>query len=113
MIAFEVKLNGERVCIGGAEDLSVLTAHVTAAGQLGDKSVSSRPNETTDLFYSVGGLAVRPDPHQDVQLRWKSHGLAKVGDVIEVTILDTDHVDPPKVESPRDLTKQDNSESRE
>lgn len=94
MIAFEVKLNGKRVCIAGADDLGVLSAHVTAAGKLGKKTVPARPDDTNgEIHYSVGGLTSRTDPDKDVHVRWKSVAPLKVGDVIEVTILETEKVD--------------------
>ena len=94
MIALEVKLNGRRVCIAGADDLAVLTAHVTACGKLGKKTVPARPDDTTgEIHYSVGGLTARPDPDKDVHMRWNSVAPLKVGDVIEVRILQTEIVD--------------------
>jgi hypothetical protein len=96
MIALEVSLNGKRVCIAGADDLSVLSTHVTACGKLGKKTIPTRPDETTgDLYYTVGGLTSRRDPNQDVHLRWKEIAPLKVGDVIQVKILETDKVDRP------------------
>lgn len=38
----------------------------------GNKSVPARPDETTDRFYSVGGLTSGRDPNKDVHLRWKA-----------------------------------------
>jgi hypothetical protein len=94
MIALEVKLNGKRVCIAGADDLAVLTAHVTACGKLGKKTVPARPDDTTgEIHYSVGGLTARPDPERDVHVRWRSVAPLKVGDIIEVRILETEKVD--------------------
>lgn len=94
MIAFEVKLNGKRVCIAGADDLGVLTTDVTAVGKLGQKTVPARPDDTTgEIHYSIGGLTSRPDPDKDVHVRWKSVAPLKVGDVIEVRILETEKVD--------------------
>ena len=94
MIALEVKRNGKRVCIAGADDLAVLSAHVTAVGKLGKKTIPARPDETTgEIHYSVGGLTSRPDPDKDVHLNWKSIAPLKVGDVIEVRILETEKVD--------------------
>src|SRR5688500_6127350 len=34
MIAFEVKVNGRRVCIAGADDLAVLNTIISASGKL-------------------------------------------------------------------------------
>lgn len=94
MIALEVRRNGKRVCIAGAEDLAVLCTNITAVGKLGKKTVPARPDQTTgDVHYSVTGLTSRPDADKDVHLRWKSVAPLKIGDVIEVRILETGRVD--------------------
>ncbi len=64
MLAFEVKLNGERICVAGMKDLAILNAGVTAAGPLGEKTVKVRPDEDREIFYSVSGLTddVIPTP---------------------------------------------------
>jgi hypothetical protein len=94
MIALEVRKNGKRVCIAGAEDLAVLSAHISASGKLGKKTVPARPDQTTgEIQYSVGGLTARPDPNKDVHVNWKSVAPLRVGDVIEVRILETDKCD--------------------
>lgn len=97
MIALEVRLNGKRICIAGAEDLAVLHTNVTAAGTLGAKTVPARPDDTeNDLFYSVSGLTRRSDPKKDVHLNWKSIAPLKIGDVIQVKVLEAKKADPPK-----------------
>jgi len=94
MIALEVRKNGKRVCIAGAEDLGVLSAHVTACGVLGKKTAPARPDETaSEIHYSVGGLTSRANPNKDVHMRWKSIAPLKVGDVIDIRILETEKVD--------------------
>jgi hypothetical protein len=93
MIALEVTLNGKRICTAGADDLAVLNAHVMACGKLGKKTIPARPDETADLYYSVGGLTARSDPKKDVHVRWKSIAPLQVGDVIQVGILETEKVD--------------------
>lgn len=94
MVAFEVTLNGKRICIAGADDLSVLSTSVSAGGKLGKKTVPPRTGEETfDIYYSVGGLTSRPDPATDVHVNWKSVAPLKVGDVIQVRILETGKVD--------------------
>jgi hypothetical protein len=94
MIALEIKLNGKRVCIAGGEDLAVLSTNVSAVGKLGKKTVPARRDEMTgEIHYSVIGLTSRPDPDKDVHLRWKSVAPLKIGDVIEVRILETEKVD--------------------
>ena len=100
MIALEVLLNGKRICIAGAEDLSVLMAQVTAVGKLGKKTVRKRMVEDAetdfDLMYTVSGLTGRKDREKDVHLDWKPAELMQIGDVLQVKIIETDRVDRPK-----------------
>jgi hypothetical protein len=94
MIALEVTLNGKRICVAGAEDLSVLSTIISACGKLGKKTVHPRAgDETFDVHYSVCGLTSRPDPSKDVHVKWKSIAPLKVGDVIQVRILETRKAD--------------------
>jgi hypothetical protein len=97
MIAFEIRLNGKRVCTAGTEDLAVLSTHITAVGKLGKKTVPARSDDTKgEVFYSVGGLTARPNPKKNVHVRWKSVAPLKAGDVIQVKILETAKADPPR-----------------
>ena len=98
MIAFEVKLNGKRVCLAGAEDLAVLDASVSACGRLGAKTMPVRPDERIggQVYYIVGGLTRRADPKKDVHLRWKSVEPLRIGDVIQVKVLEVKKADPAK-----------------
>ena len=77
--------------------MAVLTAHVTASGKLGAKTVRARPDDTGgEVFYSVGGLTGRPDSTKDVHVNWTSIVPLKVGDVIQVKVLDVKKADRPK-----------------
>jgi hypothetical protein len=97
MIAFEVRLNGKRICIAGADDLAVLNTIITASGKLGPKTIPARPDDTNgEIHYSVGGLTARRDPEKDVHVRWKSIAPLKVGDVIQVKVLDVKKADRAK-----------------
>jgi hypothetical protein len=98
MIAFEVKLNGKRICIAGAEDLCVLSANIAATGMLGVKTLPADRGDDSapDLFYSVGGLTRRPDPKKDVHVRWKSVAPVRVGDLLEVKVVEVSKADRPK-----------------
>ncbi len=97
MIAFEVRLNGKRICIAGADDLAVLNTIITASGKLGPKTVPARADDTHgEVHYSVGGLTARPDPETDVHVRWKSIAPLKLGDVIQVKVLDVKKADRAK-----------------
>jgi hypothetical protein len=72
----------------------VLSTNIAAVGKLGKKTVPARPDDTTgEIHYSVGGLTARADPKKDVHIRWKSVAPLRVGDVIEVRILETEKVD--------------------
>src|SRR5690606_16046675 len=94
MITLEVSLNGKRVCTAGTEDLGVLSAHVTAVGILGQKTKPLRSDETgAEIHYSVGGLTSRHDPQKDVHLRWKSVAPLRVGDVLQVRIIEREKAD--------------------
>jgi hypothetical protein len=97
MIAFEVSLNGKRVCIAGADDLAVLSTIISACGKLGKNTIRARPDETSgDVHYSVGGLTSRRDPKKDVHVRWTSVEPLKIGDVIQVRVVETEKVDRAK-----------------
>lgn len=96
MIAFEVSLNGNRVCVAGAEDLAVLTAGVTAVGKLGEKTVRPGSAETADIFCNVGGMTGRPDSGKDVFVNWLSTSPLQMGDVIQIKVVETDKADRAK-----------------
>ena len=97
MIAFEVSLNGNRVCIAGAEDLAVLSTIISACGKLGKKTVPSRPDQISgDVHYSVGGLTSRGNPKKDVHVQWKSVVPLEIGDVLQVRVVETDKSDRAK-----------------
>src|ERR1700761_39142 len=94
MKAFEVCLNGKQVCVAGADDLSVLTTIITAVGKLGNKTVRLRSDDDScDVFFSVSGLTGRSDPKKDVHVRWKSTVPLRVGDVIQVRVLEAKQAD--------------------
>ena len=97
MIAYEVSHNGKVVCIAGAEDLAILTTHITAVGKLGNKTIPFHPEEKTGrVSLSVTGLTKRKDSKKDVHLRWVGHSELKVGDIIQVRVLKTKVADKPK-----------------
>jgi hypothetical protein len=62
---------------------------------------SARPSRRNDdsareVFYSVGGLTSRPDPTKDVHLRWKFVAPLRIGDRLEIKILEVKKADRPK-----------------
>jgi hypothetical protein len=98
MIAFEVFHNKKRICIAGAQDLSVLSTHITAVGELGSKTIPRHPaRHTKDIFLAVTGLVPRKDPTKNVHQRWINFLKLKVGDLVEVKIRDAVRADKPKI----------------
>jgi hypothetical protein len=97
MIAFEVSLNGKRICTAGADDLGVLSTIISACGKLGKKTVEYRPDETYgEIHYSVGGLTSRSNSKKNIHLKWKSVAPLTIGDVVHVKVVETEKVDRAK-----------------
>jgi len=84
MIAFEVTLNGQRLCTASAGETGVLTAAVTWVMR-----AAPGVTEPCDLRLEVGGLA------NDAHLRWPTPHKLAVGDEVVVKILEAAHSDPP------------------
>jgi hypothetical protein len=106
MIALRVKLNAKLLCVAGAEDLSVLNTIVNAVGNLG-RGTKKRRDEPPTLFFSVGGLTCRlnaPDEH----LCWTDDESLKIGDKVEVEVVEADEADEPIIRNPAE-----NDEERE
>jgi hypothetical protein len=80
MRAFQISLNGKRICVAGVGAEGVLTTHIDYVGQKGD-----------DLRLAVNGLFAKTDEHAI----WINSGL-KVGDKVQVNVIETDLVDKPK-----------------
>ena len=86
MVALRVAVNGEHLCVAGAEDLAVLNAIVNAGGNLGSLTKKNDPNEMPHVNFTVGGLTGRADG-QDEHLRWAEGRPLRVGDQVEVEIM--------------------------
>jgi hypothetical protein len=81
MRAFEVSVNGEKLCLAGIGVDGVLTAIVNWAGRQGEGS----------FFLEVGGLISQTKEH----VHWISQKPLSVGDNIQVKIIETDATDNP------------------
>jgi hypothetical protein len=95
MIVFEIELNGESLGRAGTNDLSVLTAIITAVGKLGPNSQGAAEYETNyhaDL--SVGGLTARANAAEDEHLDWFKRRLAP-GDIVTIKIVESTSADSP------------------
>jgi hypothetical protein len=67
VITFEIELNGQSLVIVGAEDLSVLTAIVSAVGKLGRDSQGAREREKDNYIeLTVCGLTSRAEHSANV-----------------------------------------------
>lgn len=94
MIAFEVHLNGEKLCTAGLRDLSVLTAILNwRQRQADDPPVNAEELGSEDLRLYVGGLLKVAEGSREF-LRWLDLHL-KIGDEVTIKIADTNIVDIP------------------
>lgn len=82
MQAFEVHLNGARVCVAGLDGDCVLSVMVDEISQQGSH----------DLFLGISGMISAIEEH----VIWKGHMPLKVGDEIAVKIIHTGTVDTPE-----------------
>ena len=95
MIAFEIELNGELLGIAGANDLSVLTAIVSAVGKLGPNSTGAQQRaHHHDIELTVGGLTSRAEGIPDEHLDWITRALEE-GDVVTVRLVEAEAADAP------------------
>ena len=81
MIAFEVYMNGKKLCLAGVGNdgvLSAITDHVIGNGR-------------NRLHLHVGGLVLPQNEH----VRWRSTSLSP-GDEITIKIVEVDAVDRPR-----------------
>ena len=90
MIGLAVYLNGKKLTVAGAEDLSVLNAIVTAAGELGKSTARLGKRRSLNLHLHVGGLTHRRGGAEDEHLRWINLRPLRVNDRISVRIVRTD-----------------------
>ena len=103
MIALRVKLNGKKLCVAGAEDLSVLNAILNAIGNIGSKTKKRREGPP-DLHLSVGGLTGRKSGI-DYHLRWIEFTELSIGDKIEIEIIETSVADAPTAKHKADRSR--------
>jgi hypothetical protein len=92
MIAFEVTLNGKRVCTAGVEDFGVLSTILTWVRRSPEHSRDGNTIEE-ELTAEVSALDTR-DPKAGEHLKWLSETL-RLGDSISIRIVDVEKVDPP------------------
>jgi len=103
VLAFKIEVDGEHVALAGFHDWSVLGLHVPAGrgGLL--------PREHLDL--SVGGLSESDALGVAYHVRWRGRDLT-IGSRVTVSIVDTDHPDPPVKRYRSDKEVQESSFTR-
>jgi hypothetical protein len=91
MRAFEVRLNGRKLCVGGIGEDGVLDVSVASVvGNRGD-----------DLFLQFGGLISRTEQH----ISWIRQKSLRVGDTIQVRIVDANTTNKPVIKYRTDPKK--------
>ena len=85
MRAFEIYINGERLCLAGVSNAGIFTAIIEYLG--GDEE---------HLHFGVGGLLIPEQEH----VTWQDRSLS-VGDDVRIRTLESDKVDAPTERSPR------------
>ncbi len=94
MFAIEVRLNGKRVALAGAEDLAVLSANVSATGLLGSKTFEYRKSRGgPDIWLHSGGLTSRSGGTPDEHLTWIKHRPLRVGDRVSIRVMEISRAD--------------------
>lgn len=96
MRAFEVYVNGKKLCTAGLPPNSVLTTNI------------NHVSITDELFgVTVGGLNCATDEH----VRWRNTRL-RVGDEVRVKIVEADSVDRPRKRFKRNRKKELETQKR-
>lgn len=86
MRAFEIYLNGKRLCVAGIGDSGVLSAIVNWVAR----------ENVGDLFMDVAGLVTPIHEH----VSWIGQKRLRVGDKIQVRVIEATSVDKPKRKKP-------------
>jgi hypothetical protein len=88
MKAFQVHLNGRKLCIAGLSEHGVLTAIVDYVSGHG----------RDELALSVGGLISSKEEH----VRWVKRRSLRMGDEIQVKVIESESADRPQERHRRD-----------
>jgi len=96
MIAFNVYLNGNKLCTAGVGDDGVLSTEVCWFRRIGARKKANLPDE--QLTLNVGGI----DGAAEEYVRWQESRSLGVGDEIRVEIIDADTVDHAPIRRPTD-----------
>jgi hypothetical protein len=96
MRAFEIYVNGERLCLAGVSSAGVFTTIIEYLGR-----------DEEHLHLHVGGLLIPEQEH----VTWQDRSLA-VGDDVRIKIVESDKIDAPTTRSPRNPKKDIQAQKR-
>jgi hypothetical protein len=101
-LILEVYVNGVKFAAAGEESLSVLSAHVTAAGKLGSESAGVRRqiDGERDVDLRIGGLTNRGNRERDEHLNWGRRLGLKPGDEVRILVREGSDYEMPSSRSP-------------
>lgn len=95
MIIFRVTINNQSSVAGGADDLSVLSAILTATGPLGRGThCVEANNQEINIGFHLGGLTSRAVGVDNEHVRWLENVELSPGDVVTIEVLEADLADP-------------------
>lgn len=113
MLVLELRINGKLVSTAGADNLSVLGAHVTALGKLGDNSLGTKVlKDGIELRCEMTGLTSREGEPHNIHLSWFCSEGMEVGDEVTITIKEADSADSPQVPLEQAAMKQKTSNEK-
>jgi hypothetical protein len=96
MIAFRIKLNGQKVATAGLPGYHVVSAIATSVLRRADvvgRSPSRRPKRP-ELRFELGGLWTSPEGARE-HVSWTRFRTLRPGDKISLEIIETDSADEP------------------
>lgn len=96
MLALKMQINEEPVLIAGADDLGVLSAMISAVGQLGINTKPYCQDESWHCTATLGGLTrrfVKPNEH----VRWIEQRPLNIGDVVRIELTETESAPNPPI----------------
>ncbi|MFM5950126.1 MAG: hypothetical protein ACKOPM_13025 [Novosphingobium sp.] len=88
MLAFDIRIGEERICLAGVDDWSILSAHLTA--QRGDQS-----DDIENLELYVGGMTKADSAGTSHHVRWSRLRQLEVGTTVTIHVVDADATDMP------------------
>lgn len=99
MIALQVRVNNQPLCVAGAEDLSLLNADIMVYGKLGSRSHGTRHGlRKLRADLRVGGMTSRSADYDDSKnehLDWAKRRLA-IGDKVQIRLVNVRISDRPQ-----------------